>query len=315
MHIDLMTKVTVLVTGGAGFIGSHIADRLVSEGYRVVIVDDLSSGTLKNVNPRALFYQVDLRDYKAIEEVFDKEKPTIVNHHAAQVDVTKSVSDPATDAHINIIGGINLLKSACKHGVQRFIYASTAAVYGDPEYVPIDEDHPIKPLSAYGISKSTFEKYLELEASRVGMHYVILRYANVFGPRQVPHGEGGVVAVFANRMLAGEQCRIFGNGSKTRDYVYVQDVVEANILAMQSAACGVFNIGTAKETTDQEVFDTVRAAVGSSQEPIYADERPGEIRRSCFDASKAKTQLGWKAKVSFAEGVASAVEFYRRNKQ
>ncbi|MDI6827504.1 MAG: SDR family NAD(P)-dependent oxidoreductase, partial [Armatimonadota bacterium] len=241
-----MSSITVLVTGGAGFIGSHITDRLIAEGYRVVVVDNLSTGRLENINQKALFYRVDLRNPSDVEEIFAKEKPEIVNHHAAQVDVTQSVSDPANDAHINIIGGINVLNSACKHGVRRFIYASTAAVYGEPEYVPLDENHPIKPLSAYGLSKHTFERYLELEASRTGMECVILRYANVFGPRQVPHGEGGVVAVFATRMLAGEPCRIFGSGDKTRDYVFVKDVVEANILAMQSKTCGVFNIGTGK---------------------------------------------------------------------
>ncbi|HDD35232.1 MAG TPA: NAD-dependent epimerase/dehydratase family protein, partial [Candidatus Desulfofervidus auxilii] len=222
----------VLLTGGAGFIGSHIADKLVEEGNEVIIVDNLSTGKKKNLNPKAKFYDVDITNVNALEEVFSKEKPDIVNHHAAQTDVRHSMRDPNFDAMVNVLGSLNILQLCSKYRVKKIIYASTSAVYNEPLYVPMDEKHPIDPLSGYGVTKYTVELYLHVYSQNHGISYTIFRYGNVYGPRQDPYGECGVVAIFSEQMLAGIQPTIFGDGSKTRDYVYVGDIVDANIFAM-----------------------------------------------------------------------------------
>jgi len=300
----------VLLTGGAGFIGSHIADKLVEEGNEVIIVDNLSTGKKKNLNPKAKFYDVDITNVNALEEVFSKEKPDIVNHHAAQTDVRHSMRDPNFDAMVNVLGSLNILQLCLKYRVKKIIYASTSAVYNEPLYVPMDEKHPIDPLSGYGVTKYTVELYLHVYSQNHGISYTIFRYGNVYGPRQDPYGECGVVAIFSEQMLAGIQPTIFGDGSKTRDYVYVGDIVDANIFAMNELGDGeVFNLGWGKEITDFEVFDTVRKALGVQVEPIYSKKRPGEVDRVCLDGSKAKTKLGWKPKVNFEEGIALTVEY------
>ncbi len=222
----------ILVTGGAGFIASHIADAFIEEGHSVHILDNLSSGFEKNINPKASFIKADIRD-KSLSKIFEKEKFDVINHHAAQMDVRRSVADPAFDAEINILGTINLLQNAVKYKVSKFMFASTGgAIYGEQEYFPADEKHPTAPLSPYGISKLSVEKYLFFYKAQYDLNYSILRYANIYGPRQNPHGEAGVVAIFSKKLLNGEQPVINGEGKQTRDYTFVKDVVKANLLAL-----------------------------------------------------------------------------------
>ncbi len=302
----------VLVTGGAGFIGSHLVDALVNRGERVVVVDDLSTGKEVNLNPKAVFYRLDIQDAAALEKVFREETPEVVNHHAAQTDVRRSMADPTFDAQVNILGLINLLQLCVKYGVRKVVFASTSAVYPEPEFVPTDESHPIRPLSAYGLSKLVGERYLEFYGEVYGLRFTIFRYGNVYGPRQDAHGECGVVAIFSEQMLNGIQPTIFGDGSKTRDYIYVGDVVSANLLAMDGAGDGeVFNLGWGREITDFEVFEAVRRAVGVEVEPTYSQKRPGELDRIALDSTKAKRLLGWAPRVPFEEGVSLAVAQYK----
>ncbi len=300
-----------LVTGGAGFIASHLSDRLIELGHDVVIVDDLSTGKIQNLPQQAKFYQTDIRD-KALAGVFDAERPQVVFHHAAHADVTRSVRDPQHDASVNVLGSLNLLECCREYGVGKFIYANTGgALYGEPEYTPADESHPIAPVAPYGVSKRTAEMYLHAYQVNHGLRYTSLRYPNVYGPRQDPHGEAGVVAIFALKMLTGGQPIIFGDGSKTRDYCYVGDIVEANVLALNSDACGIYNLGRGIQVSDLQIFEAVRDAVGSTTEPEYAEVRPGEVEHIALDASKAERELGWKWKTDLADGVATAVEYYR----
>jgi UDP-glucose 4-epimerase len=306
----------ILVTGGAGFIGSHITDRYLAEGHDVAVLDNLATGQAGNLNPRARFYQADITDPAAVLEVFQRERPEVVNHHAAQMDVRRGVEDPAFDATSNILGSIYLLQAGLECGLRKIIYASSGgACYGEPQVIPTPETTPVHPLSPYGISKHTVEHYLWAYQHNEGLTYTILRYGNVYGPRQNPHGEAGVTAIFAGMMLQSKQPRIFGQGDKTRDYVFVEDVVEANVLALAGGDNDLFNIGTGIETTDQEVFDAIAAAVGYDQPPIYAPERKGEIRRIALDCARAQKGLGWEAKVSFREGCRRAVEYVRGRTQ
>lgn len=302
----------VLVTGGAGFIGSHVVDALVKEGHDVVVVDNLSMGKREQVHPAARFYQVDIRDRQALEEIFRTERPEAVNHHAAQADLRRSMSEPSFDASVNIIGSLNLIELSLAHKVKKFIdISSGGAVYGEPRRLPVDESHSIQPMSVYGVSKYAVEQYLRLFDGS-GLDYTILRYANVYGPRQNPAGEAGVVAIFSRQMLAGERPTIFGDGTKTRDYVYVDDIVTANLLAMaeKRASGRRYNVGLGREVSDRQIFELVRSAVGATLEPILASKRPGEIDRICLDASLAKAELGWEPTVSLEEGVARTVAFY-----
>lgn len=304
----------VLVTGGAGFIASHVADAFVAQGHEVAIVDNLATGFRENINPKAKFYEADIRDAAAMDRIFDEFKPEVVNHHAAQMDVRRSTRDPVYDAQCNILGSLNLILAAVRTGVKRFMYASTGgAVYGEvpPADLPVNEDYPVNPISQYGISKHTVEHYLFLYRQLHGLSYIVLRYPNVYGPRQTPHGEAGVVAIFTGLLLAGKPCTIFGDGTKTRDYVFVEDVVRANRLALESEYNGILNIGSGKGTSDQQVYDAVAAAVGSTLKPLYADFRPGEVRHICLDARRAEKILGWKCTVPFAEGVARTVTHIR----
>jgi UDP-glucose 4-epimerase len=302
----------ILVTGGAGFIASHLCDRLVALGQRVSIVDNLSTGKRQNLPEAATFYEVDIRD-KALDAVFEQEKPDVVIHHAAHANVTESVRNPGHDAAVNVGGSLNLLECCVKHDVDRFIYASTGgALYGEACYIPADEIHPIDPVSPYGVSKHAVEQYLYAYRQNHGLEYVVLRYPNVYGPRQDPHGEAGVVAIFAMQLLAGHQPVVFGDGSKTRDYCYVSDIVDANILALSSeGSASVFNLGRGIEVTDLEVFESVQEAVGSDITPLFAAVRPGEVEHIALDASKAERELGWKWKVDLIEGIAEAVKYYR----
>ena len=302
----------ILVTGGAGFIGSHIVDALVKGGHEVAVVDDLSMGKREQVHPSARFYRVDIRDRQALEEVFRAERPEVVNHHAAQADLRRSMSEPSFDASVNIVGSLNLLECSLAHKVRKFINISSGgAVYGEPQRLPVDELHPIHPASVYGVSKYAVEQYLRL-FDGFGLDYTILRYANVYGPRQNPAGEAGVVAIFSRQMLAGEWSTILGDGKKTRDYVDVDDIVAANLLAMteKRASGRSYNVGLGREVSDRQIFELVRRAVGATVEPILASKRPGEIDRICLDASLVKAELGWEPTIFLEEGISRSVAFY-----
>lgn len=301
----------ILVTGGAGFIASHVSDRLLALGQQVAIVDNLSTGKKENLPAGAVFYEIDIRD-KAMDKVFEKEKPQVVVHHAAHANVAESVRNPGYDASVNIGGSINLFECCVKHEVEKVVFASTGgALYGEACYLPADEAHPIDPVSPYGVSKHAVEQYLYAYRQNHGLDYVVLRYPNVYGPRQDPHGEAGVVAIFSLLLLTGQRPTIFGDGSKTRDYCYVSDIVDANVLALSNELNGTYNLGRGIEVSDSEVFETVQEAVGSQIEPDFAPVRAGEVEHIALDAAKAERDMGWKWKVDLIDGVAESVTYYR----
>jgi UDP-glucose 4-epimerase len=301
----------VLVTGGAGFIGSHVVDAFLKNGFEVVIVDNLSTGRRANLNPAAKFYQVDIRS-KDLADVFEKERPEIVDHHAAQMDVRRSVAEPLYDADVNVLGSINLLECARKFSVRRFVYISTGgAVYGEPEYLPCDEAHPIQPICPYGASKHTVEHYLYMYKANYGLDYTVIRYPNVFGPRQDPHGEAGVVAIFTGQMLTGQPVTINGDGEQERDYIYVTDCAQANLLAVSSAVNGIFNLGSGRGTTVNEIFDGLKKITGYPLDAVYGPAKLGETRRIYLDSCKANQVLGWAQKVSLEEGLAGTVDYFK----
>ena len=302
----------VLVTGGAGFIGSHLVDALIQQGHNVAVVDDLSAGRSAFINPDARLYEVSITDLDGLSRVFAAERPQAVSHHAAQISVRRSMADPSFDALVNVVGTVNVLRLSVTHGCERVVFASTCAVYSDPVRLPLDESHPAIPASAYGTSKLAAEDYLRFYGRVHGLQYVAFRYGNVYGPRQDPGGEAGVVAIFGNQMLSGQQVTIYGNGSKTRDYVYISDVVKANLAAMRlPAAAEVLNLARGVEVSDYEVFDLVRRASGADAEPVYADKRPGEVERVCVDSSRASEILGWTPAVEPPEGILRTVEHLR----
>jgi UDP-glucose 4-epimerase len=302
----------VLVTGGAGFIGSHVADGYLAAGLEVVIVDDLSRSSGANLPPGVPFYKLDIRDRSALGEVFEREKPDLVNHHAAQIDVRHSVREPVFDAECNILGSLNLLELAVKYKVHRFIYASTGgAIYGEPKVLPADESTPVEPLAPYGISKHSFEHYLSNARKLYSLPFVVLRYGNVYGPRQSSKGEAGVVAIFCEQMLQGIPPTIFGDGNKTRDYAEVSDVARANLQALKHGENEIFNVATGVATTDYEVFLAVRDALGlPPSEPQYAPKRPGEVDHICLDVRKASEKLNWQPQMTFRAGVARTAEWF-----
>ena len=302
----------ILVTGGAGFIASHLTDRYVTLGHQVAVLDNLSNGKRENVNPQAWFYEADLTDPDCVMTVLEDFRPEVINHHAAQASVAVSVQQPRFDADTNVGGMVNLLTAAVTFGVRRVIYSSTGgAIYGETDQIPTPEDHPLRPLSPYGCSKLCGEYYLSTWHRLHGLDYVIFRYSNVYGPRQDAHGEAGVVSIFAGLMLEGKQPTIFGAGHKTRDYIYVDDVVEAGVCALEGLANDVFNVATSKQTTDQEVFDALAAAIGYEGPPLYGPERLGDLQHSCLDITKARQTLSWEPQVPFPEGVAQTVEWLR----
>lgn len=304
----------ILVTGGAGFIGSHVVDRYISEGYDVAIIDNLSTGFRENLNPKATFYEVDIRDFKKVKMVFKTERPDYVNHHAAQMDVRKSTQDPVFDAECNIIGSLNLILNSAEFETKKFIYISTGgAVYGEPEKLPVTEEHSINPISQYGISKHTVEHYLYLYNQNLGLNYTVLRYPNVYGPRQNPHGEAGVIAIFLGLMLNRKRPTIFGDGTQTRDYTFVEDVVDANTIALTRGDGEIYNLGTGVETSVQQVFDSIEAILHTGLKPIYANERVGEIKRISLGATKAKKEIGWSPKYDFQSGLRKTIEYYKKN--
>lgn len=304
----------ILVTGGAGFIASHLVDNLIAKGHDVIIVDNLSTGREENINPKARFYKVDICNAAALADILDKERPDVINHHAAHADVRKSVEMPAYDANINILGSLNLCQLSMKYQVKKFIYASTGgAVYGEPKRMPVTEESPIEPLSQYGVSKHTVEHYLSVFNKLYHMNFTILRYPNVYGPRQSPYGEAGVVAIFSEHILNNKRPTIFGDGSKTRNYVFVADIIEANLKALEKEGNGeIFNLGWGLEISDLAVFQAIRDALNSKIEPIFGNKRNGEIERICLDSTKAMKILHWTPKINFKEGIKLATHYYKQ---
>jgi UDP-glucose 4-epimerase len=304
----------ILVTGGAGFIASHVVDAYLALGHDVAVVDDLSRGARRNLSPGMRLYEVDICDHNALDQVFVAERPEVINHHAAQMDVRRGVQEPVFDATVNILGSINVLNLAVKNGTKRIIYASTAgAAYGEPDQLPVREDSPVQPITPYGISKHTVEHYLFTYRALYGLEYVVLRYGNVYGPRQSSKGEAGVFAIFSEQLLAGAQPVFFGDGDKTRDYVYVGDVAQANVNALDRGSGEIFNIGTGVPTRDEEVFSLVRTLLSQPNvEPTKVAVRPGEIQNIYLDISKADRLLGWKPDVPLAEGAEATVNFFRQ---
>jgi UDP-glucose 4-epimerase len=300
----------VLVTGGAGFIGSHVVDAFLAEGHQVAVVDDLSTGREDNLNPRARFYPVDIRS-PDLAEVFATEKPEVVSHHAARANVRESMEKPLLYADVNILGSLNLLELSRTHGVRKFIYISTGGVvYGEPQYLPVDEDHPINPLDPYGASKHHVEHYVHLYQANYGLSYTVLRYPNVYGPRQDPYGEAGVVAIFVHRMLQGQQVVINGSGDQERDFVYVSDVARANLLALERGDGGIYNVGSGVGTSINAIFSRLRSITGYQGDEVHGPPKLGEVYRVFLDSSRAHEALGWWPQVSLDEGLARTVEYF-----
>ncbi|MFQ6097317.1 MAG: NAD-dependent epimerase/dehydratase family protein [Armatimonadota bacterium] len=303
----------ILVTGGAGFIGSHIVDRCLADGHRVAIVDDLSTGLRETVNPDATFYELDIRNAARLREVMLKERPAVVFHQAAQMDVRKSVVDPVFDAECNILGSLNLIRSAVEAGTNKIIYASTGgAIYGDAQRLPTPEDEPPRPLCPYGITKHTVEHYLHLYGVQDGLRHTVLRYGNVYGPRQNPGGVAGGVAFFAGKMRAGAQPTLYGYGKMTRDYVYVDDVVAANMAAIERGDGEILNIATGAETSVQHIFDEIKRQTRYDGQPMLEPARPGEIARSCLCIARAAEVLRWRPQVSLEDGLRKTVAALRQ---
>ncbi|MEA4961770.1 NAD-dependent epimerase/dehydratase family protein [Lutispora sp.] len=301
---------TVLVTGGAGFIGSAVVDLLLSNGHKVVVVDNLSNGNMDNVNKASIFYNMDITDLK-LSNIFEIERPQYVIHMAAQINVEKSIKDPISDANINIIGSINILECCRRSGVQKIIYSSTAAVYGNPLYLGIDEKHELNPISFYGISKYITERYIKLFNALCGLNYTILRYSNVYGIRQSISGEGGVIPCFIMHMLKGEKPTIYGNGDQTRDFIYVDDVARANILALEKGDNEIFNIGTGIEVSINDLLKSLSSIIGDCI-PLYKREKKGDIRYCYFDIRKSSGILGWEPEYMLKEGLDNTIQWYSK---
>ncbi|MBI4843135.1 MAG: NAD-dependent epimerase/dehydratase family protein [Nitrospirae bacterium] len=307
-----MQKSKILITGGAGFIGSHVADLLINEGHEVIVVDDFSSGREANLHEKTKCYKLDIRD-AGLERVFQDEKPHYVIHNAAQIDVRRSLADPIYDAGVNILGTINLLQSCVTHKVKKVVLASSGgAIYGEQEFFPAPETHPFHPISPYGIAKLTAEHYLFYFRAVHGLDYAALRYANVYGPRQDPFGEAGVVAIFASRMLNGEKTLINGSGEQTRDFIYVEDVAKANIMALEADSNEkVFNIGTGKETSINRLFDIMKSIINPSITAEHGPAKAGEQLRSVLECARAKEVLHWSSRVSLEEGLRKTIDYFR----
>ena len=306
----------VLVTGGAGFIGSHVADAFIARGDRVTVLDNLSSGSRDNLNPKAEFIEGDITDKKLVRKIFQEHKFEIVNHHAAQLDVRKSVADPVYDCEQNIIGSLNLLEAAKEvGGLKRFMFASTGgAIYGEQDYFPADEKHPTRPISPYGVAKRSIEMYLHYYEQVHKIPNVAFRYTNVYGPRQSPHGEAGVVAIFAEKLLGGEECVINGDGTQTRDYVYVGDVVRAHILSLEKLkGSDIINISTATETDVNEIFQILsELTTNGNAKAKHGAAKVGEQQRSVCSYDHATHVLGWRPMMTLIEGLRETVDYFQR---
>ncbi len=303
----------ILVTGGAGFIGSHVVALYLEQGHQVAVLDNLSTGKKEFVPPQAKFFKADITDKNEVEQIIAQFKPELINHHAAHIQVGHSVEDPQFDARNNIIGLLNLMEAARKEQVQKVIMASTGgAMYGDKE-TPFTETMKEAPLSPYGVSKRAGELYLNYYHKQFDIKYIALRYANVYGPRQNPHGESGVIAIFSEQLAQGKQPVINGDGTHTRDYVYVADVAQANALALEADFVGEVNIGTGREISTNEVFAQVVQEFGADAAKKYGPARPGEQVTSALDSSLAKQVLGWQPGVEFEHGVKKVVQWYQDN--
>ncbi|SDN34573.1 UDP-glucose 4-epimerase [Paenibacillus sp. yr247] len=299
----------VLVTGGAGFIASHIVDLLVDLGHEVAILDNFSTGREENVNAKVEVFKMDILDSRTLE-VFLKFKPEIVIHHAAQIDIQSSIKDPAFDASTNVIGTIKLLEACKSSGIRKFIYASSAAVYGNPQYLPVDETHPIRPLSYYGISKHTPEHYLEVFSQQNKLDYTILRYANVYGIRQDPKGEGGVISIFIDKLLSEHKPVIYGDGEQTRDFIYVKDIARANIAALNSGSKGIYNISCNHQTSVNDLLRMISRLSNIETYPSYREIRVGDILHSYLDNSAAKKDLKWEPQYTLRDGLQETCNYY-----
>ena len=301
----------VLVTGGAGFIGSHLVDRLILEGHDAVVVDNLVTGKRRNINRAATFYKMDVQSWR-LERAFRNERPNVVMHLAAQMDVRKSVEDPMFDAQVNVLGTLNVLQQAVKHGVRKVIFSSSGgAIYGEQETYPAPETHVLRPLSPYGLSKLCGEQYLSYFQRVSGLQAVSLRYANVYGPRQDPEGEAGVVAIFIQKMLNNEQAVINGNGRQTRDFVFVDDVVEANLAMMGQETQGTYNVGTGVETSINDLYRILVQHTGSTCKEMHGPAKKGEQARSVIDCTKLRQEVSWEPKADLSEGLKKTVEYFR----
>lgn len=304
-----------LITGGAGFIGSHVADEMVKQGLDVAVVDDLSSGSKENLNAEAVFYEMDIASPK-LHEVFEQERPDVVHHLAAQISVADSVRNPVKDAMINVVGSVNLLENCVRYGVKKIIFSSSGGtVYGATEQLPAVEDLPFSAMSPYGVTKICMEYYLPFYKAEHGLDYTVLRYANVYGPRQDPHGEAGVVAIFAQAMLSGKTPTINGDGRYVRDYVYAGDVARANYLAVDRGPSDAFNIGTGESTDVNQLYAMIADAVGFHEKPLNGPHRAGDLRRNFLDVSKAARFLGWQPQVQLQQGLEQTVKFFRHRKE
>lgn len=302
---------TALVTGGAGFIGSHIVDQFIAAGYNVAVIDNLRSGKVANLNPRARFYQADIRDAAEVERIFAAEKPAVISHQAALADVRESQRCPDEYAEVNIIGTIRLLEAARKNGARKFIMASTGgAIYGEQDEVPTTERANAQPIDPYGVSKLSGEHYLRSYKLIHGLDFCALRYGNVYGPRQNNEGEAGVIAIFTTRMLRGEPVVIYGDGLQQRDFVFAGDVARANVAAA-SRGSGIYNIGTSVATDINTVFRVLARETAYTLPETHGPGKAGEVRNSCIDAAKAAQELGWKAEMPIAEGLARTVDYFR----
>ncbi len=308
-----MTR-TVLITGGAGFIGSHLADAYRARGFRVVLVDNMVHGQSTFLNSQDTFYQVDICSPE-IKTIFKKEQPDIVNHHAAQIDLLKSISDPLADIQVNVLGTVNLLQAAVQNHVKAFVFASSGgAIYSPQKTFPADETHPLYPVSPYGVAKLSAEKYIYFYHKHYGLNAVNLRYANVYGPRQNARGEAGVVAIFCDRMLKGQALVVYGDGLQTRDYVYVDDVVDANLRVSDPALTGYqeYNVATGIESTVLDLVQGLTQQVSGKIETIHQAARKGEQARSVLDASKISRALKWQAKVGLTEGLERTFRYFQK---
>ena len=301
----------ILVTGGAGFIGSHVVDAMLANGHDVVVVDDLSTGRQQNLNPAARFYRMDIRD-PGLAAVFEHERPEVVDHHAAQMDVRRSVAEPLFDADVNVRGTLNILELARTHGTRKIVYISTGgAVYGEPRYLPCDEDHPIDPICQYGVSKHVVEHYLYVYRHLYGLDYTVLRYPNVYGPRQNPHGEAGVVAIFTGRMLAGKPVTINGTGQQERDFVYVADCARANVLALNKGSGGIYNLGSNQGVSVNLLFSALANIMDYPSQPRMGPAKAGETFKIYLDGRRAQAGLDWSPTVSFEQGLQKTVSYFR----
>jgi len=305
--------VRILVTGGAGFIGSHVVDAYIAAGHEVAVLDNFSTGRRENVNSEALVHQADLRDQPAVEKAVASFKPEVVNHHAAQSEVPRSVADPAFDAHVNILGGVNLLKSCVDHSVRKIIFSSTGgALYGEPDVVPASEDHPVRPLSPYGTSKFAFEQYLATFGRTFGLSSTVLRYANIYGARQDFFAEEGrVIAIFASRMIEGRPVTIDGTGGQSRDMLHVGDVAAANLAALDRGAGATVHISTGVPVTVNDLFRKLALLTEYRSEAMHGPGRKGDVYRIALDNSLAKEQLGWEPQITLEEGLSLTVEYFR----